>query len=174
MDFWKPVESKGIALKVCGRCGGAGGLHFWPGYTCFRCGGARYMGKMPITAYNEMVVEQEAKEAKRQATASRVWELTADLRLEWAKLMLVAFKAYTIFRAQGQQVDYIIYNAAKGGYSFPKGKWLRVATWEKKVSEKRIALEEALNALPLGWESYVADAPEPKYQSKWVGEIKKR
>lgn len=27
----------------CDRCGGAGGHHGWPGYTCFKCGGERHV-----------------------------------------------------------------------------------------------------------------------------------
>lgn len=29
--------------KRCTRCGGAGGHHGWPGYTCFECGGERHL-----------------------------------------------------------------------------------------------------------------------------------
>lgn len=29
--------------KVCTRCGGAGGSHAWPGFTCFECEGRKFL-----------------------------------------------------------------------------------------------------------------------------------
>lgn len=64
---------------ACQRCGGEGGFKGWPGYTCYRCGGAtrrvngRYLDPNPykVRVYTEdHLARLNASQAKRDAKAA--------------------------------------------------------------------------------------------------------
>lgn len=178
-DFYQANEALGVAIRMCGRCGGKGGGEQWrfTGYTCYRCGGKPQLGSIPLAQYRKMEAEKAEKAAKRAAKQERTRELTEGLRTEWNKLTLRCFKALAIMKAMNIRLDSDVYSpisSCSRGYLFPRGHWLRVSTWEKKVAEARQPIEEALASLPAGWEDYVAKAPDHAKKSKWIGEIGKR
>lgn len=56
--------------RPCGRCGGAGGADKWKftGWTCYQCGGARFLGDAFVPVYTADKLEKlNAAQAKRDA-----------------------------------------------------------------------------------------------------------
>jgi hypothetical protein len=37
------ARHEAMGEKVCDRCGGAGGFAHWPGFTCYECGGRKFV-----------------------------------------------------------------------------------------------------------------------------------
>ena len=169
---WRVNEDKKTASKICGKCGGLGGWSGWPGFTCFNCGGSPVLKVIPLSEYQEMVAKQEARETKRAEKAAKIDKILIPHIHEWNKLMLLCFKALTIFKQQGKRVPYSIYRC-QDGRTFPRGKWLRESTWIAKIEEAKAPVLADLMSLPKDWEDYVYVAPvvEEKPESQHLGSV---
>lgn len=73
----KQINSNVLEIKfndICSRCGGTGGHAYWPGFTCFRCGGNRIeplKTTVRLYSYDVALEKKEAYEAKERERMKR-------------------------------------------------------------------------------------------------------